>query len=297
MKKLIISLVMFLAFATGLQAQNVSVSLTRNYMNGNTTWDTFFYYDIIHSRLTLPYSGRTHTLGINVEKSDIFLNFEMGLSNYGNLHLAKYNVNEGRDSDWNGNFLRHVSSSDLLFDNSDYKLNLGIVFDDISLFGSYYKYDSDFQMINGVLRVRPGIFGGLEILNKKFNSLNSTYILNYQAFGFGLTKSQDLLFGLIQLNGTFTYYPKFTIEGEGYWNIRDLIFRHKSKSGQQIVANFALVLKPIERLHVKFGYDFAKYWAKGETTKFGNVNLKKIENRWVINNEVKGFNWGLVYNF
>lgn len=304
MRKLLIGLVMLLAFfATNLQAQvfgtDVSVSLTRSYINGNTTWDTFFYYDVVHSQLIYPYNGRTHSLGINVAKSDFFFNFEMGLSNYGNVHFTKYDVNEGRDYDWSGNYLQYVSSSDIIFGNSDYKVNLGIEFGDISLFGSYYKYNADFRMINGYSRIVPGFFGGHDLRNKPYNNLNSTYNFKYHAFGFGLNKSHDLLFGLIQLNGTFTYYPKFTVDGEGYWNLRDLRFTHQSKSGQQIVANFALVLKPIEKLNVKLGYDLSKTWAKGKTTKFDDIDPQQedIENKWLINNVVKGFNLGLIYNF
>jgi len=124
LKKLLISLFMLVTLATNLSAQDVSVSLTRNYINGNTTWDTFFYYDLFHSRLIYPYSGTNHTLGINIEKSNVFMNFEMGLSNYGNLHFTNYDINEGRDYDWTGNFLQHVSSSDIIFNNNDYKFVL-----------------------------------------------------------------------------------------------------------------------------------------------------------------------------
>ncbi len=290
---------MLMTLVTSLPAQDVTVSLTRNYVNGETTWDSFFYYDIFHSRLMYPYSGRTHTLGINVEKSDIFMDFEMGLSNYGNLHFTKYNVHEGRDSDWNGDFLRRVFSSDIIFDNSDYKLNLGVVFNDVSLFGSYYKYNSSFQMINGISRVIPGIFGGLDVHNKPLNALNSTYKVKFRAFGMGLNKTHHLCSGL-QLDGTFIFYPHFTIEGNGYWNLRDLRFQHRSQNGKQITANFSLVVKPLKKLHVKVGYDVVKYWAKGQTTKFGDITpeeLNEIERRWLITNLVRGFNLGLKYNF
>lgn len=299
MKKLLIALVMLVTLITSLSAQDVTVSLTRNYVNGETTWDTFFYYDIFHSRLIYPYSGKTHTLGINVAKSDFFMDFEMGLSNYGNLHFTKYDVNEGRDSDWSGDYLQRVFSSDIIFGNNEYKLNLGVVFNEVSVFGSYYKYIANFQMINGVSRVVPGFFGGLAIHNKPLRTLNSTYDVNYHAFGIGLNKTHHLCSGL-QLDGTFIFYPKFTIEGEGYWNLRELRFNHKSQKGKQIIANFSLLVKPIKKLHVKVGYDIVKYWAKGQTTKFGSItseNLSKIERRWLIKNLTRGFNIGLKYNF
>lgn len=297
MKQILMGVILLLSFTVCTMAQDISIGLTKKHYDGQTTWDSFFEYDAIHSKLEYPISGRTYTLNVAAQKKFLFVNLEFDSPNLGNVRPTKFDTREGIDSDWIGNYLLYVSTFDTKYDKTDFTINAGVEFENTSLFASYYNYNAMFPMYNGWTQIVPG-FNGPGLKHRRIGGLDSSYEVDYHALGLGINHVYHFCKDFL-LDASFVFYPKFGITGTGYWNLRTLNFEHKSDNGQQITASFAFVLKPIKNVKFRVGYDLSKYWAEGKTTKAVERGYDWGFNHsvWKINSLTKGFNVGITYHF
>jgi len=133
----------------------------------------------------------------------------------------------------------------------DFGYNFGRDNNDIQIFATYTKYSSKFSMTDGVTKI------WLWSLRNQPFPLQSWYQAKWNAIGLGLHYNQPIRKWLL-IGGKIRYFPKFTIKGNGYWDIRNLTFEHRGTDSEMFSVNFDLSFKPVNFCVFKVGYNLEK---------------------------------------
>lgn len=183
------------------------------------------------SELYYPHSGNYATVNYEQSLSPVHkVQLEIGI--LGSLHQGA-----GSDSDWDYSRSPDVwyygvfqtgGSSTLL--NLDFKHSIN---SDTELFYGYGYSNSLYTMKQGYYSVMD-----YNPVSTSLPNLDSTYSIVYHGPHIGITETKQLSPGLA-LVGSITYAPLTAVEGHGWWNLRDLDFRHTG-TGQMLDGRIGL---------------------------------------------------------
>lgn len=200
------------------------------------------------SELFYPHSGRYVTASYdNKIDTHYKLRVEGGL-------MGKITPSSGSDSDWDyrqktteqfyGQFTTTGLSS---FVNIDFAKELN---KNTELFYGYgYRYNK-FNMQNGIYTI-----WNYETVNSIYNDLDSYYTIVYQGLHIGFT-TQRTLASKLSVTSTLSYSPLAVAQGYGWWNLRDLNFKHQAPA-KMLDAIIGFNWSPDAHMVITAGYRYS----------------------------------------
>ena len=244
-----------LTFSTSGAALAADVSMGAWRASGSEVWRTSFplyhketnSYSEGASELIYPHSGTYMLVGYETPiKARQKLRIEGGL-------MGSLNNAVGSDSDWD------YGNSNMLWYYGEFKAggNSGFINIDIvkSLSKSteyFYGYGyriNHFRMTDGLYLIDKYKYEPYALDN-----LDSYYTTIYQGPHVGVN-SQTSLSSKLSVIGTVSYSPIAIARGHGWWNLRNLDFKHQAPA-KMFDADIGLRLKPDANSAITIGYRF-----------------------------------------
>lgn len=184
------------------------------------------------SELYYPQSGNYATINYEKPLSPTHkINLEVGI-------LGTFTSGTGTDSDWDysqSEKLWHYgvfeTGGNSTIINLDFKHTIG---NNTDFFYGYGYSNSHYVMTQG----HYSILDYDDNANISLPNLNSTYSLVYHGPHMGLATTKQLA-PKLTLVGSLSYSPLTLVQGRGWWNLRDLNFRHLG-TGQMIDGKIGL---------------------------------------------------------
>ncbi|MEG6585791.1 hypothetical protein [Dendrosporobacter sp. 1207_IL3150] len=251
-------MVLFIVFVLSAIAQNSSVkaatiSIGNWAVDGSQMWRTSFPLNANgygSSELKYPHSGNYTTVSL-----------ETPLTNKKTLRVAGGFMGQiqnatGSDSDWNyplgGNNLWYYGEFNTSGAANFIEISWVKKLNDTNSLSYGYSYSkSNYLMTDGVYYISNY---QIESPPLQLENLHSTYTMIYHGPFIGI-ESEKKLSSKITAVGTIKYSPLAIAQGHGYWNLRDLDFRHMGIA-QIIDTQAGLRFSVIKNGAVTVGYRF-----------------------------------------
>ncbi|WP_371368649.1 hypothetical protein SRRS_21440 [Sporomusa rhizae] len=183
------------------------------------------------SELYYPHSGNYATVNYEESLSPVHkVQLEVGI-------LGSLQQGTGNDSDWDYShspdlwyygMFRTSGSSTLLNLNFKHAINPGT-----ELFYGYGYSNSLYTMKQGYYSVM-----NYNAVSTSLPNLDSTYSIVYHGPHIGVTETKQLT-PKLALVGSIAYAPLTVVEGHGWWNLRELDFKHTG-TGQMLDGKIGL---------------------------------------------------------
>lgn len=236
-------------------AQGAHLALGAWQTTGSEVWRTSFPLssasDIANgaSELFYPHSGNYL---IASYENDIATNRKLRIE--GGI-MAKINSAVGSDSDWDYSKSNDVqyygefnTSGKSNFINIDLIKPINRTTD---LFYGYGYRMNDYRMHNGFYKTWN--YGAI---NQNFSNLDSYYTTIYQGLHIGLTAKAPISKNVSAI-GTLSYSPVAIAQGHGWWNLRDLEFRHQAPA-QMLDGSIGIDWQPNPETSIVLGYRYQR---------------------------------------
>jgi hypothetical protein len=261
-----------------LLAIDFDANVNKRYVHNKFIFGASNHYDFTSSELTYKSYSFIYEFTGRFDIGKIFIEGTIPFN-------SKCLDGNGDDTDFLKNYIFYKSLFDVYTDMRRIDIGLGYKFSErFYLFMFYTWYDAEYLMENGelVIDIYP--------INIEYNDLESTYSLSYNRLGWGLGFDMDIIKRL-NLSFKIKHVPTFDIYGKGYWNLRNLNFKHRGIA-EDLYGNISASIDMGVGIKIMGGFYFDYIWCL-QPTKNQFTENSEIYVDWDTESFSRGFWFGL----